>query len=57
MNDFKLLLLLLADKYYRADLQSKRVSSVNPPYPRSIAKYWLGCEHEEPADTSRAEKK
>ncbi|XP_029029405.1 vitronectin b [Betta splendens] len=45
------------DKYYRADLQSKRVSSVNPPYPRSIAKYWLGCEQEDTPDTSRAEKK
>ncbi|XP_071361974.1 vitronectin b [Trachinotus anak] len=45
------------DKYYRANLQTKRVDSVNPPYPRSIAKYWLGCEHEETPDVSRAEKK
>ncbi|KAG9333966.1 hypothetical protein JZ751_009371 [Albula glossodonta] len=31
------------DKYYRVDLQTKRVDFANPPYPRSIAKYWLGC--------------
>ncbi|XP_036391804.1 vitronectin a [Megalops cyprinoides] len=31
------------DKYYRVDLQTKRVDYANPPYPRSIAKYWLGC--------------
>lgn len=47
----------MADKYYRADLQTKRVSSVTPPYPRSIAKYWLGCKDEEMPDVSRAEKK
>ncbi|XP_023252791.1 vitronectin-like [Seriola lalandi dorsalis] len=45
------------DKYYRANLQTKRVDSVKPPYPRSIAKYWLGCKHEETADASRAEKR
>ncbi|XP_026225789.1 vitronectin b [Anabas testudineus] len=45
------------DKYYRVDLQSKRVASVNPPYPRSIAKYWLGCKDEETPTTARAEKK
>ncbi|XP_022594589.1 vitronectin-like [Seriola dumerili] len=45
------------DKYYRANLQTKRVDSVNPPYPRSIAKYWLGCKHEETPDASRAEKR
>uniref|UniRef100_A0A3B4BCA5 SMB domain-containing protein n=1 Tax=Periophthalmus magnuspinnatus TaxID=409849 RepID=A0A3B4BCA5_9GOBI len=32
-----------ADKYYRVDLRSKRVDPAMPPYPRSIAKYWLGC--------------
>uniref|UniRef100_H3BYW3 Vitronectin b n=1 Tax=Tetraodon nigroviridis TaxID=99883 RepID=H3BYW3_TETNG len=32
------------DKYYRVNLQTKRVDSAVPPYPRSIAKYWLGCE-------------
>ncbi|XP_064157684.1 vitronectin a [Anguilla rostrata] len=31
------------DQYYRVDLQTKRVDYANPPYPRSIAKYWLGC--------------
>ena len=31
------------DKYYRVDLKTKRVDPANPPYPRSIAKYWLGC--------------
>ncbi|KAG5284786.1 hypothetical protein AALO_G00030490 [Alosa alosa] len=31
------------DKYYRVDLQTKRIDYANPPYPRSIAKYWLGC--------------
>uniref|UniRef100_A0A9J7ZYI5 Vitronectin b n=1 Tax=Cyprinus carpio carpio TaxID=630221 RepID=A0A9J7ZYI5_CYPCA len=30
------------DKYYRVDLQTKRIDYVNPPYPRSIGKYWLG---------------
>uniref|UniRef100_UPI0037E857A8 vitronectin b n=1 Tax=Semicossyphus pulcher TaxID=241346 RepID=UPI0037E857A8 len=45
------------DKYYRVDLQTKRVDSTRPPYPRSIAKYWLGCKQEETPDASRAEKK
>ncbi|XP_008304614.1 vitronectin a isoform X2 [Stegastes partitus] len=40
------------DKYYRADLRTKRVDPAMPPYPRSIAKYWLGC-----SDTTGAEKK
>ncbi|XP_071353289.1 vitronectin a [Trachinotus anak] len=40
------------DKYYRVDLSSKRVDPAVPPYPRSIAKYWLGC-----SDTTGAEKK
>uniref|UniRef100_A0A8C6SMX1 Vitronectin b n=1 Tax=Neogobius melanostomus TaxID=47308 RepID=A0A8C6SMX1_9GOBI len=44
------------DKYTRVDLKRKRVDNVRPPYPRSIAKYWLGCENEETPDTSRAEK-
>lgn len=44
------------DKYYRVDLKKKRVDTVLPPYPRSIAKYWLGCESEEKPDSSRAEK-
>lgn len=48
---------VMADKYYRVDLQSKRVASVNPPYPRSIAKYWLGCKDEESPGTWGAEKK
>lgn len=39
------------DKYYRVDLRSKRVDPAMPPYPRSIAKYWLGC-----SDTPGAEK-
>ncbi|KAI3373213.1 hypothetical protein L3Q82_006528 [Scortum barcoo] len=34
------------DKYYRVDLQTKRVDYTSPPYPRSIAKYWLGCKSE-----------
>lgn len=33
----------IKDKYYRVNLQTKRVDIVSPPYPRSIAKYWLGC--------------
>ncbi|KAJ0003996.1 hypothetical protein NQD34_010210 [Periophthalmus magnuspinnatus] len=44
------------DKYTRVDLKRKRVDSVLPPYPRSIAKYWLGCENEQVPDNSRAEK-
>ncbi|XP_037349489.1 vitronectin [Talpa occidentalis] len=31
------------DKYYRVNLRTRRVDTVNPPYPRSIAEYWLGC--------------
>uniref|UniRef100_A0A8C7YGT9 Vitronectin a n=1 Tax=Oryzias sinensis TaxID=183150 RepID=A0A8C7YGT9_9TELE len=31
------------DKYFRVDLSTKRVDPAMPPYPRSIAKYWLGC--------------
>ncbi|XP_056140859.1 vitronectin b isoform X2 [Lampris incognitus] len=45
------------DKYYRVDLQTKRVDFASPPYPRSIAKYWLGCRREESPDESRAEKR
>ncbi|CAI5643200.1 unnamed protein product [Oreochromis niloticus] len=46
------------DKYYRVDLQTKRVDGAYPRYPRSIAKYWLGCKNEAAApDASRAEKK
>ncbi|XP_068572214.1 vitronectin b [Cebidichthys violaceus] len=45
------------DKYYRVDLQTKIVDSANPPYPRSIAKYWLGCKREATPDASRAEKR
>uniref|UniRef100_A0A3Q2PYK9 Vitronectin a n=1 Tax=Fundulus heteroclitus TaxID=8078 RepID=A0A3Q2PYK9_FUNHE len=41
-----------ADKYYRVDLRTKRVDPAMPPYPRPIAKYWLGC-----SDTTGAEKK
>lgn len=51
-------LFLISDKYYRVDLQTKRVDAAYPPYPRSIAKYWLGCKHEAAApDASRAEKR
>ncbi|XP_004857038.3 vitronectin [Heterocephalus glaber] len=31
------------DKYYRVNLRTRRVDTVHPPYPRSIAQYWLGC--------------
>ncbi|XP_074045137.1 vitronectin [Macrotis lagotis] len=33
----------VGDKYYRVNLRTKRVDAMNPPYPRSTAKYWLGC--------------
>ncbi|MGH0152847.1 UNVERIFIED_CONTAM: hypothetical protein FKN15_059980 [Acipenser sinensis] len=33
----------IKDKYYRVNLRTKRVDIASPPYPRSIAKYWLGC--------------
>lgn len=33
----------LLEKYFRVDLRTKRVDPAIPPYPRSIAKYWLGC--------------
>ncbi|XP_041656694.1 vitronectin b [Cheilinus undulatus] len=45
------------DKYYRVNLQTKRVDFTSPPYPRSIAKYWLGCKQEAMPDTTKAEKK
>ncbi|XP_060791221.1 vitronectin b [Neoarius graeffei] len=38
------------DKYYRVDLQTKRIDYVNPPYPRSIGKYWLGCKEKDLAE-------
>ncbi|XP_062342154.1 vitronectin b [Osmerus eperlanus] len=38
------------DKYYRVDLQTKRIDFANPPYPRSIAKYWLGCKRKSLAE-------
>ncbi|XP_063059127.1 vitronectin b [Engraulis encrasicolus] len=41
------------DKYYRMDLQTKRIDYVNPPYPRNIAKYWMGCKD---TDADKAEK-
>ncbi|XP_037664144.1 vitronectin isoform X1 [Choloepus didactylus] len=31
------------DKYYRVNLRTRRVDTVDPPYPRPIAQYWLGC--------------
>lgn len=31
------------DKYYRVNLRTRQVDTVSPPYPRSIAQYWLGC--------------
>ncbi|XP_072495862.1 vitronectin isoform X2 [Notamacropus eugenii] len=33
----------VGDKYYRVNLGTKRVDTVAPPYPRSIARYWLDC--------------
>ncbi|XP_028938574.1 vitronectin [Ornithorhynchus anatinus] len=33
----------VGDKYYRVNLQTRRVDKVKPPYPRPIAPYWLGC--------------
>ncbi|KAM4545842.1 vitronectin b [Odontesthes bonariensis] len=46
-----------SDKYYRVSLRTKRVDAAYPPYPRSVAKYWLGCKREDAPDTSRAEKR
>ncbi|XP_070418788.1 vitronectin [Equus przewalskii] len=31
------------DQYYRVNLRTRQVDTVRPPYPRSIAQYWLGC--------------
>ncbi|XP_020378144.2 vitronectin isoform X2 [Rhincodon typus] len=31
------------DKYYRVDLETKRVAYARPSYPRSIARYWFKC--------------
>ncbi|XP_074119779.1 vitronectin [Sminthopsis crassicaudata] len=33
----------VGDKYYRVNLRTKMVDTVVPSYPRSIARYWLGC--------------
>ncbi|OCT94052.1 hypothetical protein XELAEV_18011715mg [Xenopus laevis] len=41
------------DKYYRVNLRTKRVDYVYPPYPRSIAQYWLGCKKDERLEKSR----
>ncbi|XP_061461150.1 vitronectin isoform X2 [Rhineura floridana] len=38
------------NKYYRLNLDTRRVDFVYPRYPRPIAKYWLGC----PSDEDRA---
>ncbi|XP_061658542.1 vitronectin b [Syngnathoides biaculeatus] len=45
------------DKYYRVDLRSKRVAPAAPPYPRSVAKFWLGCRQEDVPDNSRGERR
>ncbi|XP_049599594.1 vitronectin b isoform X2 [Syngnathus scovelli] len=45
------------DQYYRVDLRTKRVAQVVPPYPRSIAKFWLGCQQEDTPDATHAEKR
>ncbi|XP_057677904.1 vitronectin b [Corythoichthys intestinalis] len=45
------------DQYYRADLRSKRVVPALPPYPRSIAKFWLGCKQEDTPDNPNAERR
>uniref|UniRef100_F7CQ66 Vitronectin n=1 Tax=Xenopus tropicalis TaxID=8364 RepID=F7CQ66_XENTR len=42
------------DKYYRVNLRTKRVDYVYPPYPRSIAQYWLGCKKNETLEKSRS---
>lgn len=47
----------MTDKYYRVNLQTKRVDFAIPPFPRSIAKYWLGCEAEESFDPPGPEKR
>ncbi|XP_048837227.1 vitronectin-like [Brienomyrus brachyistius] len=33
------------DRYYRVDLRSMMVDLVYPPYPRSTAKHWPGCQN------------
>ncbi|XP_077403776.1 vitronectin b [Vanacampus margaritifer] len=45
------------DQYYRVDLRTKRVAPAVPPYPRSIAKFWMGCQQEYAPDTTHAEKR
>ncbi|XP_048374422.1 vitronectin [Sphaerodactylus townsendi] len=46
---FQSVYFFVGDKYYRLNLRTKRVDFVFPRYPRSIAKYWLGC----PSDVER----
>ncbi|XP_073421807.1 vitronectin [Dendrobates tinctorius] len=41
------------DKYYRVNLQTKRVDRAFPQYPRSIAEYWLGCKKSSKEKKSR----
>uniref|UniRef100_A0AAY5EI60 SMB domain-containing protein n=1 Tax=Electrophorus electricus TaxID=8005 RepID=A0AAY5EI60_ELEEL len=38
------------DKYYRVDLQTRRVDYAKPSFPRSIGKYWLGCKEKDLAE-------
>ncbi|XP_037125819.1 vitronectin b isoform X2 [Syngnathus acus] len=45
------------DQYYRVDLRTKLVAQVLPRYPRSIAKFWLGCQQEDTPDATHAEKR
>ncbi|XP_068126192.1 vitronectin [Hyperolius riggenbachi] len=42
------------DKYYRVNLQTKRVDFTYPRYPRSIAEYWLGCKKSTKEKKSRS---
>ncbi|KAM9320638.1 vitronectin [Gastrophryne carolinensis] len=41
------------DKYYRVNMNTKRVDLAYPRYPRSIAEYWLGCKKSSKAEKSR----
>ncbi|KAG8450795.1 hypothetical protein GDO86_003166 [Hymenochirus boettgeri] len=41
------------DKYYRVNLQTKRVDHAYPRYPRSIAQYWLGCKEDDRKEKKR----
>ncbi|XP_077775927.1 vitronectin [Podarcis muralis] len=44
---FQSVYFFVGNKYYRLNLNTRRVDFVYPRYPRPISKYWLGCPSDE----------